>query len=62
VVWSLRVGKPRQKSTRAFGLAGATEGPIRRALNSGLSRWKTDVFGARFYIRLRKRSYVLLFG
>jgi hypothetical protein len=63
-LWSgaFGVGKTRHELTQPFGLPGATDGPMRRALNSGLCRWKTDVFAARFYIRLRKRSYVLMFG
>src|ERR1700733_790546 len=56
------VGKPRHVLTRAFGLPRATEGPMRRAQSCGLFWRKTDVSGGRFYIRLRKRSYVLMFG
>src|SRR5450631_914965 len=56
------VGKTRHELTRPFGPPGATEGPMRRARKCGLNCRKTDVSGGRFYIRLRKRSYVLLFG
>ena len=56
------VGKARHVEARPFGLPGATAGPMGGAVNSGLYTGKMEFSGARFYIRLRKRSYALMSG